>query len=55
MNKAIGIGLIGIGMGQDLLYLNHDPESLFQEAPPPITTEPAYVPEEERPPTLQSH
>ncbi len=32
-----------------------DPESLFKAEPPPVTTEPAYVPEEERPPTLQAH
>lgn len=30
MYKSIGIGLIGIGMGKDLLYLNDDPESRFQ-------------------------
>lgn len=30
MDKSIGIGLIGIGMGRDLLYLNSDPESRFQ-------------------------
>jgi len=30
MDKSIGIGLIGIGMGRDLLYLNDDPESQFQ-------------------------
>ena len=30
MDKSIGIGLIGIGMGRDLLYLNDDPESGFQ-------------------------
>ena len=30
MDKSIGIGLIGIGMGQDLLYLNNEPESRFQ-------------------------
>jgi ATP-dependent Lon protease len=32
-----------------------DPENLFKVEPPPVTTEPAYVPEEERPPTLQAH
>jgi ATP-dependent Lon protease len=32
-----------------------DPESLFKAKPPLVTTDPAYVPEEERPPTLQSH
>lgn len=34
-----------------------DPESLFEQeaAPPVVTTEPAYVPEGERPPTLQAH
>ncbi|MEJ2069240.1 MAG: endopeptidase La [Syntrophobacterales bacterium] len=33
-----------------------DPDNLFQEATPPVvTTEPAYVPEGERPPTLQAH
>lgn len=30
MEKTIGIGLIGVGMGKDLLYLNSDPESRFQ-------------------------
>lgn len=30
MDKTIGIGLIGLGMGLDLLYLNNDPESQFQ-------------------------
>jgi len=30
MEKTIGIGLIGLGMGRDLLYLNSDPESRFQ-------------------------
>ena len=30
MEKSIGIGIIGLGMGQDLLYLNDDPESRFQ-------------------------
>jgi predicted dehydrogenase len=30
MEKPIGIGLIGIGMGRDLLYVNDDPESRFQ-------------------------
>lgn len=30
MNKSIGIGLIGLGMGRDLFYLNHDPESHFE-------------------------
>ena len=33
-----------------------DPESLFKApAPPPVTAEPAYVPEGEQPPTLQAH
>jgi ATP-dependent Lon protease len=33
-----------------------DPDNLFQEAKPPVpTSEPAYVPEGERPPTLQAH
>ena len=33
-----------------------DPESLFKApAPPPVSTEPAYVPEGEQPPTLQAH
>ena len=35
-----------------------DPERLFEQeetTPPVVTTEPAYVPEEERPPTLQAH
>jgi ATP-dependent Lon protease len=33
-----------------------DPENLFQEAKPPVpTTEPTYVPEGERAPTLQAH
>ncbi len=34
-----------------------DPERLFdqEETPPVVTTEPSYVPEEERPPTLQAH
>jgi ATP-dependent Lon protease len=33
-----------------------DPESLFLEEPPSVvTTQPSYVPEEERPPTLQAH
>jgi ATP-dependent Lon protease len=34
-----------------------DPESLFEQTPPPpvVTTEPVYVPEGERPPTLQAH
>jgi len=34
-----------------------DPESLFdqEETPPVVTTKPSYVPEEERPPTLQAH
>ena len=30
MDKSIGIGLIGIGMGRDLFYLNDEPESRFQ-------------------------
>jgi predicted dehydrogenase len=30
MEKTIGIGLIGLGMGRDLLYLNSDPDSRFQ-------------------------
>jgi len=30
MEKSIGIGLIGTGMGRDLLYLNEEPESRFQ-------------------------
>ncbi len=30
MNKSIGIGLIGLGMGRDLFYLNYDPESRFR-------------------------
>ena len=30
MDKSIGIGLIGIGMGRDLLYLNDESESRFQ-------------------------
>ena len=30
MDKTIGVGLIGVGMGGDLLYLNDDPESRFQ-------------------------
>jgi predicted dehydrogenase len=30
MGKSIGIGVIGIGMGRDLLYLNDEPESRFQ-------------------------
>ena len=30
MDKSIGIGLIGVGMGRDLLYLNEDTESRFQ-------------------------
>ncbi len=30
MDKSIGIGLIGIGMGRDLFYLNDDPESRFE-------------------------
>ena len=29
MGKTIGVGLIGVGMGGDLLYLNDDPESQF--------------------------
>jgi predicted dehydrogenase len=29
MKKDIGIGVIGVGMGADLLYLNSDPESRF--------------------------
>jgi len=34
-----------------------DPERLFEqeETPPVVTTEPSYVPEGERPPTLQAH
>jgi len=35
-----------------------DPERLFEQeetTPPVVATEPAYVPEEERPPTLQAH
>ncbi len=33
-----------------------DPESLFKvPAPPPVTAEPAYVPEGEQPPPLQAH
>jgi len=30
MKKDIGIGVIGVGMGLDLLYLNDDPSSRFQ-------------------------
>ena len=30
VEKTIGIGLIGLGMGRDLLYLNSDPDSKFQ-------------------------
>lgn len=30
MEKTIGIGIIGLGMGRDLFYLNNDPESRFQ-------------------------
>ena len=30
MKKSIGVGLIGLGMGQDLLYLNDDPETRLQ-------------------------
>ncbi len=30
MDKSIGIGIIGLGMGRDLLYLNGDLESKFQ-------------------------
>lgn len=30
MEKSLGIGIIGLGMGRDLLYLNNEPESHFQ-------------------------
>ena len=30
MEKDIGIGIIGLGMGRDLFYLNNDPESRLQ-------------------------
>lgn len=30
MKKEIGIGVIGLGMGKDLLYLNRDPSSRFE-------------------------
>lgn len=30
MEKSIGIGLIGLGMGRDLISLNYDPESRFE-------------------------
>ena len=30
MTKDIGIGVIGVGMGLDLLYLNQKPDSRFE-------------------------
>jgi len=30
MEKTLGIGLIGLGMGRDLFYLNSDPDSRFE-------------------------
>lgn len=30
MTARIGLGVIGLGMGQDLFYLNHDPDSRFE-------------------------
>ncbi|HGE73169.1 TPA: gfo/Idh/MocA family oxidoreductase, partial [Candidatus Poribacteria bacterium] len=30
MEKTLGIGLIGLGMGRDLFYLNNDPDSRFE-------------------------
>ena len=30
MNKELGIGIIGLGMGQDLFYVNRDPSTRFE-------------------------
>ena len=30
MQKDIGIGVIGLGMGQDLFYVNSDPSTRFE-------------------------
>ncbi len=30
MDKTIGIGIVGLGMGRDLLYLNRDPNTRFE-------------------------
>ncbi len=54
------VELVPVDHMDDVLKLAlsiEDPDSLFEqeETPPVVTTEPTYVPEGERPPTLQAH